>query len=122
VLAGDERDVIDLGHGQQLGAHRLPRPLRDLEVDVGGQRVAGPHRVDERCVPGDHAFPLQPRHPGVRARPGDVDQVGQGAHGHPAVGAQRIDDHPVGVVHRDHMSMQAVLGNIARSHMVKIAR
>ena len=42
VLAGDERDVIDLGHAQQLAAHRLPGPLGDVQVDVGRQRVRRP--------------------------------------------------------------------------------
>jgi hypothetical protein len=40
VLARDERDVVDLGHAEQLTAHRFPRPLGDVEVDVGRQRVA----------------------------------------------------------------------------------
>jgi hypothetical protein len=122
VLAGDERDVVDVGHAQQLAAHGLPGPLGDVQVDVGGQRVTGPHRVDDRGVPGDHAFTFQAGDPGVRARPRDVDQVGERAHGHPAVGAQRLDDLPVDVVHRCHMSTQAAVRAVTESHMAKISR
>ena len=44
----------------------LPRtdfqePLRDVQVDVGRQRIPVAHRVDPRRVAGDHAFPLQAR-------------------------------------------------------------
>src|SRR5262249_42649230 len=50
----------------------------------------------------------------------DVDQVGKRAHGHPAVSAQRLDDHPVGVVHCCHMSTQAVRRGVAESHMARL--
>jgi hypothetical protein len=51
-----------------------------------------------------------------------VDQVGEGAHGHTAIRAQRLDDPPVNVIHRCHMSMQAVYGRVTGSHMAKISR
>jgi hypothetical protein len=51
-----------------------------------------------------------------------VDQVGKRAHGHPAVGAQRVDDLPVDVVHRCHMSTETAARTITESHMAKISR
>jgi hypothetical protein len=98
MLTGDERDMVDFGHAEQLTTDGLPRPLSDVEVDVGRQRVAVPHGVDERRVPGDHAVMLKAGYARVHVRPRDVDPVGERAHGHPAVGAQRLDDQPVGVV------------------------
>lgn len=122
VFAGDERDVVDLGHGEQLATQRLPGPLGDVEVNVRGQRVASPDGVDDRRVPGDHALAFQAGHPGVRVRPGDVDQRRERAHGHAAIGAQRLDNQPVGVVHRCHMSTRAAPGKVTGSHMAKVAR
>jgi hypothetical protein len=122
VLTGNQCDVVHVGHTQQLAAHGLPGPLGDVQVDVGGQRVAGPHRVDDRGVPGDHAFTFQAGDPSVRARPRDVNEVGERPHGHPAVGAQRLDDLPVDVVHRCHMSTQTVGRAVTESHMAKITR
>jgi hypothetical protein len=120
VGAGGQRDVVHLGHGEQLAAHRLPGPLRDVQVDVGGQRVAGPHRVDLRGVPGDHALTLKPGDPGVGAGPGDVHQLRQCPHRQPAVGAQRLDDLPVGVVHRRHMSKHGIDGKVTVGHMARL--
>jgi hypothetical protein len=40
----------------------------------------------------------------------------------PAVGSQRLDDHPIGVVRRCHMSTQAARGKVTESHMAKIFR
>jgi hypothetical protein len=120
VRAGDQRDVVYLGHGEQLAAHRLPGPLGDVQVDVGGQRVARAHRVDLRGVPGDHALAFQPRDPGVRAGPGDVHQLGERPHRQSTVRAQRLDDLPVGVVHRCHMSKHGIGRRFTVSHMARL--
>lgn len=120
--AGDQRDMVHLGHAEQLAAHGLPGPLRDVQVNVGGQRVARPHGVDLRGVPGDHALAFQPGDPGVGAGPGDVHQLGERPHRQPPVGAQRLDDLPVGVIHRCHMSKDGIGREVTVSHMAIVTR
>jgi len=120
VRAGDERDVVDLGHVEELAANRLPGPLGDVQVDVGRQGVAGAHRVDLRGVPGDHALAFQAGDPGVRAGPRDVHKVGERPHGQPPIGAQRLDDLPVGIVHRCHMSKHRIGRQVTVSHMARL--
>src|SRR6478752_3895101 len=77
---------------------RLPRLLRDAQVDIRRDAIADLGRFDYGGVARDDAQFFQSAHPGIHAGPGYVHLVGERPHRQSSVGAQGADDGAISVV------------------------